>query len=200
MMLLVAMPLTILAVALLGYWLAGMTLAGAILLGAVTSATDAAAVFSVLRVVPLPKRLTGSLEADLREVLLAKPAAERQFRFDVSALNKVRPQDFEAVERVLYRPQYFDKIVAWGGGDAINNVMKYIGPGFQLVSFDPKNDWAHRFVPVPPDVISEQIEAATKADIYVPDISGETCIFCPYIEPCTGIEIPRGELQAESTA
>ncbi|GGC16515.1 long-chain-fatty-acyl-CoA reductase [Novosphingobium endophyticum] len=44
----------------------------------------------------------------------------------------------EAIERVLYRPQYFDKLVAWGGGDAINNVMKYIGPGFQLVSFDPK--------------------------------------------------------------
>ncbi|MDE2301330.1 MAG: long-chain-fatty-acyl-CoA reductase [Sphingomonadales bacterium] len=44
----------------------------------------------------------------------------------------------EAVERVLYRPQYFDKLVAWGGGDAINNVIKYIGPGFQLVSFDPK--------------------------------------------------------------
>ena len=44
----------------------------------------------------------------------------------------------EATERVLYRPQYFDKLVAWGGGDAIQNVMKYIGPGFQLVSFDPK--------------------------------------------------------------
>ncbi|CAN7529945.1 hypothetical protein LJR219_003742 [Phenylobacterium sp. LjRoot219] len=44
----------------------------------------------------------------------------------------------EAVERALYRPQYFDKIVAWGGGDAINNVIKYLGPGFQLVSFDPK--------------------------------------------------------------
>jgi Acyl-CoA reductase (LuxC) len=44
----------------------------------------------------------------------------------------------EAVERVLYRPQFFDKIVAWGGGDAINNVIKYLGPGFQLVSFDPK--------------------------------------------------------------
>ncbi|MET0252004.1 MAG: acyl-CoA reductase, partial [Novosphingobium sp.] len=43
-----------------------------------------------------------------------------------------------AVENVIYRPQYFDKIVAWGGGDAINNVIKYIGPGFQLVSFDPK--------------------------------------------------------------
>jgi hypothetical protein len=44
----------------------------------------------------------------------------------------------ESVERVLYRPQYFDKIVAWGGGDAINNVIQYLGPGFQLVSFDPK--------------------------------------------------------------
>lgn len=44
----------------------------------------------------------------------------------------------DAIERVLYRPQYFDKIVAWGGGDAINNVVKYLGPGFQLISFDPK--------------------------------------------------------------
>lgn len=44
----------------------------------------------------------------------------------------------EKVEPILYRPHYFDKIVAWGGGDAINNVVKYLGPGFQLVSFDPK--------------------------------------------------------------
>jgi hypothetical protein len=43
-----------------------------------------------------------------------------------------------SVEQVLYRPQYFDKIVAWGGGDAINNVIQYLGPGLQLVSFDPK--------------------------------------------------------------
>ena len=43
-----------------------------------------------------------------------------------------------AVERALFRPQYFDKIVAWGGGDAIGNVIQYLGPGLQLVSFDPK--------------------------------------------------------------
>ena len=36
----------------------------AILLGAVCSPTDAAAVFSVLRVVPLPRRLTGTLEQE----------------------------------------------------------------------------------------------------------------------------------------
>jgi hypothetical protein len=45
----------------------------------------------------------------------------------------------ESIERTLYRPQYFDKIIAWGGGPAINNVIKYLGPGIQLVSFDPKS-------------------------------------------------------------
>ena len=44
----------------------------------------------------------------------------------------------DTIERILYRPQFFDKIVAWGGGDAIGNVVKYLGPGLQLVSFDPK--------------------------------------------------------------
>ena len=42
----------------------GMDWQLAILLGAVTSPTDAAAVFSVLRRVPLPRRLTGVLEAE----------------------------------------------------------------------------------------------------------------------------------------
>lgn len=46
------------------HYLLGLPWELAILIGAVTSATDAAAVFSVLRVVPLPKRLTGSLEAE----------------------------------------------------------------------------------------------------------------------------------------
>ena len=38
----------------------------------------------------------------------------------------------DAVERAIYRPQYFDKIVAWGGGDAINNVIKYLVPGLPV--------------------------------------------------------------------
>jgi len=45
----------------------------------------------------------------------------------------------DTTERSLFRPQYFDKLVAWGGGEAINNLVKYVGPGFQLVSFDPKS-------------------------------------------------------------
>jgi cell volume regulation protein A len=46
------------------HYLFGMEWELAILLGAAISATDAAAVFSVLRAVPLPRRLTGVLEAE----------------------------------------------------------------------------------------------------------------------------------------
>lgn len=51
-------------VALAAHFVLGLPWQLAVLLGAVTSATDAAAVFSVLRLVPLPRRLTGALEAE----------------------------------------------------------------------------------------------------------------------------------------
>ena len=43
-----------------------------------------------------------------------------------------------AVEGMLFRPQFFDKIVAWGGESTIRGALKYVGPGFELVAFDPK--------------------------------------------------------------
>jgi cell volume regulation protein A len=58
----IAVSVTVVAVT--GHYLLGLPWELAVLLGAVTSPTDAAAVFSVLRVVPLPRRLIGSLEAE----------------------------------------------------------------------------------------------------------------------------------------
>ncbi|MET0998586.1 MAG: potassium/proton antiporter [Marmoricola sp.] len=46
------------------HYVLGLSWQLAVLLGAVTSPTDAAAVFSVLRRLPLPRRLTGALEAE----------------------------------------------------------------------------------------------------------------------------------------
>ena len=43
-----------------------------------------------------------------------------------------------AVESRICRPQYFDKVVAWGGEAAIRGIKTYTGPGLELVSFDPK--------------------------------------------------------------
>jgi cell volume regulation protein A len=47
-----------------GYWLLGFDLRTALLLGAIVSSTDVAAVFSVLRTVPLRPRLVAALEAE----------------------------------------------------------------------------------------------------------------------------------------
>ena len=58
----VAVSVTVMAVG--AHFLFGLDWQLAVLLGAVTSPTDAAAVFSVLRRVPLPRKLTGALEAE----------------------------------------------------------------------------------------------------------------------------------------
>lgn len=42
------------------------------------------------------------------------------------------------VEGMLFRAQYFDKLVAWGGEASLRSAKNYIGPGFELVAFDPK--------------------------------------------------------------
>lgn len=44
----------------------------------------------------------------------------------------------ETVEKYLLRPIFFDKLVAWGGEGSLRSAKKYVGPGFELVAFDPK--------------------------------------------------------------
>src|SRR5688500_5449398 len=60
----IGVAVSVAVVAVGAHYLLGLRWELAILLGAICSPTDAAAVFSVLRVVPLPKRLTGVLEAE----------------------------------------------------------------------------------------------------------------------------------------
>src|SRR5687768_4844073 len=60
----IGVGVSVLVMAVFGHYVLGLSWELAVLLGAVTSPTDAAAVFSVLRQVPLPRRLTGSLEAE----------------------------------------------------------------------------------------------------------------------------------------
>ncbi len=60
----VGVVVSITVMALAGHYVLGLPWELAVLLGAVTSPTDAAAVFSVLRVVPLSRRITGPLEAE----------------------------------------------------------------------------------------------------------------------------------------
>lgn len=43
-----------------------------------------------------------------------------------------------SVESAIMRPQFFDKLVVWGGDSSIRGALQYAGPGFEIVSFDPK--------------------------------------------------------------
>lgn len=86
----------------------------------------------------------------------------------------------ERIERTLYRPQFFDKIVAWGGGDAINNVVKYLGPGFQLISFDPKTSisMVGREVFASDDSLEEAADGAAR-DVSI--LNQEACVASRFI-------------------
>lgn len=44
----------------------------------------------------------------------------------------------EVFERVLYHPSAVEKIVAWGGFASVRHVTRYIQPGLELISLDPK--------------------------------------------------------------
>ena len=43
-----------------------------------------------------------------------------------------------AFEEKLYQPQNIEKIVAWGGFASMKHVTRYIQPGLELISLDPK--------------------------------------------------------------
>ena len=43
-----------------------------------------------------------------------------------------------AIESAILRPQFFDKMAVWGGEASIRAALRYAGPGFEIISFDPK--------------------------------------------------------------
>jgi hypothetical protein len=45
----------------------------------------------------------------------------------------------EAIEREIYQPSHIEKIVAWGGFASVKHITKYIQPGIDLITLDPKN-------------------------------------------------------------
>lgn len=45
----------------------------------------------------------------------------------------------ETIERALYDPRSVEKIVAWGGFAGIKHVTRYLQPGLDLITLDPKH-------------------------------------------------------------
>lgn len=45
----------------------------------------------------------------------------------------------QEVEQKLYNPNYIEKIIAWGGLESVQHVKKYLTPGIDLITLDPKH-------------------------------------------------------------
>ena len=44
----------------------------------------------------------------------------------------------ESFEKRFYRPENIDKIIAWGGFNSIKHITRYLQPGIDLITLDPK--------------------------------------------------------------
>lgn len=45
----------------------------------------------------------------------------------------------EAIESRIYQPANIEKIVAWGGFSSVKHITRYLQPGLDLITLDPKN-------------------------------------------------------------
>jgi len=79
-----------------------------------------------------------------------------------------------AVEDKLYQPHNIEKIVAWGGLAGIKHVVKYIQPGLELISLDPKTSISV----VGPDVLDDEQQMQETAGRLAIDIGGANQMGC----------------------
>ncbi|MCB1688739.1 MAG: hypothetical protein KDI33_09650 [Halioglobus sp.] len=78
------------------------------------------------------------------------------------------------VEDRLYQPHYIEKIVAWGGVSGIRHVTKYIQPGLELISLDPKTSISV----IGPDALADEQSMRETAGRLAIDIGGANQAGC----------------------
>jgi Acyl-CoA reductase (LuxC) len=79
-----------------------------------------------------------------------------------------------AVEDKLYQPHNIEKIIAWGGLAGIKHVTKYIQPGLELISLDPKTSISV----VGPEALENEQQMQEAARRLASDIGGGNQVGC----------------------
>lgn len=79
-----------------------------------------------------------------------------------------------AVEEKLYQPHNIEKIIAWGGLAGIKHVTKYIQPGLELISLDPKTSISV----VGPEALNDEQQMKEAAYRLAIDIGGANQMGC----------------------
>jgi len=93
----------------------------------------------------------------------------------------------EAIESLLYQPRNIEKIVAWGGFASIQHISKYLQPGIDLITLDPK----HSGTIIGPEAFETEEtlrEVAQRAALDVGSLNQEGCINARVIYVASGTD------------
>jgi hypothetical protein len=102
----------------------------------------------------------------------------------------------QSIEPRVFSSATIDKIVAWGGADAINNAGRYVGPGVELIALDPKRSMS-LIGPVALDGGPGQAEVAERLARDVGLFNQEGCVSPRVAYVCTeGVSDAQARVRA----
>jgi hypothetical protein len=90
------------------------------------------------------------------------------------------------IEEKLYRPTNIEKIIAWGGFASVTHVTRYIRPGLELISLDPKRS-ATIIGPEAFDSDSALREVARRTAVDIGALNQLGCVNARVIYAVTGL-------------
>ena len=93
-----------------------------------------------------------------------------------------------AIEEQLYRPANIEKILAWGGLASVKHVTRYIQPGLELISLDPKRSASI----IGPEVFTDDellADAARRAATDIGALNQLGCVNARVIYVITGAHV-----------
>jgi hypothetical protein len=81
----------------------------------------------------------------------------------------------EAIESFLYDPRRIEKIVAWGGFAGISHITRYLQPGLDLITLDPK----HSATIIGPEAFDDEttlLSVARRLAVDIGALNQEGCV------------------------
>ncbi|HLG87612.1 MAG TPA: acyl-CoA reductase [Alphaproteobacteria bacterium] len=81
----------------------------------------------------------------------------------------------ERIEATLYDPRRVEKIIAWGGFDSIKHVTRYLQPGLDLITLDPK----HSSTIIGPEAFADErtlLAVARRLAVDIGALNQEGCV------------------------
>ena len=93
----------------------------------------------------------------------------------------------ERVEAFLYDPRRIEKIVAWGGFAGLKHITKYLQPGLDLITLDPK----HSATIIGPEAFADEatlVAVARRLAVDIGALNQEGCVNARIVYVASGVD------------